>query len=375
MTAIIVFSGFNMRAIYAFLRTLEKEQLSYSIIASSKDDEIFLTKYAKHVIITREHKQLYLEDIINSIQILKQKVLADKYFIAPSTEALNRFLLDNRTVLENLNCIIPLVSKELYEEISDKKSFSELCSKHSISIPYEYTPKEIQIPCVAKPKRYVSKETNHIFKPILMMNNTQLEHFFKNHSSDAFYFQEFVEGRSLYLLYYFYKDGTFLKFSQENFIQQSEGRSILAAKSSDFHLSASSKKYEKLFIHLKYRGLVMIEVKVSEKNTYMIEANPRFWGPSQLFVDADVNFFNAMLYDYGIISNRPSTKSLKAKKILYFWDDGKSYKTKQINETTFHNYSKKQFIKEIEQWETSNLLNRKDTKNICQHILQEDKNI
>ena len=37
----------------------------------------------------------------------------------------------------------------------------------------------------------------------------------------------------------------------------------------------------------------------------MIEANPRFWGPSQLFVDAGFNLFESFLFDYNIIETLP----------------------------------------------------------------------
>jgi hypothetical protein len=35
-----------------------------------------------------------------------------------------------------------------------------------------------------------------------------------------------------------------------------------------------------------FYGLVMIEVKEYDNQFYMIEANPRLWGPSQLILDA-----------------------------------------------------------------------------------------
>ena len=370
MTSVLIFSGFNMRAVYAFIRTLEKEKLTYAIIASSNEDEIFQTEYAKNVIAVREYKQLVLEDIVTSIQTVQQKTPSNKYFIAPSTEALNRFLLDNRKVLEDMNCIIPLTLQDLYEAISDKKSFGELCVKHHIPIPKEYDLNTVQIPCVAKPKTYVGEVSQQILKPILIMTSEQLKGFYKKYNTKDFYFQEYVEGRSVYLLYYFYDDGSSLKYSQENFIQQSEGRSILAAKSSDFHLSEHSKPYEKLFQGITYRGLVMIEVKVDKNDALMIEANPRFWGPSQLFVDADVNFFNAMLYDYGLLSKKPMPKNNLAKSILYFWNDGESYLEENIEEVAFHNYSKKQFVEELELWEQSNILNRSDTKKIHQALIK-----
>ena len=164
-----------------------------------------------------------------------------------------------------------------------------------------------------------------------------------------------------------------MKFSQENFIQQSEGKSILAAKSSDFHLTDYSSMYEGLFKKLKYRGLVMIEVKVNDRNLLMIEANPRFWGPSQLFVDANINFFNAMLYDYGLLSKKPMQQSNSLENILYYWNDGTSYLNNNINKIAFHNYSKEQFLEESTLWEQSNILNRNDTKKIHQELLKENR--
>lgn len=48
---ILIFSGFNPRAVLAFIRTLEKNNISdYGIIANGICDRIFLTKYASKVI-------------------------------------------------------------------------------------------------------------------------------------------------------------------------------------------------------------------------------------------------------------------------------------------------------------------------------------
>lgn len=370
MKTVILFSGYNMRAVYAFIRTLEKQTIPYSIIASSDDDEIFQTAYKKHVSVIRHHKHLEVEDIVASIKAVQKKSDSKSYLIAPSTEALNRLLLEYKSVFDNLNCTIPLVDKKIYEEVSDKYSFGKLCLKYNILIPKEYSALNIQVPCVAKPKTYVSRYSKKIFKPILITNNNQLEDFMNNHHIDDFYYQEFLEGRSLYLLYYFYKDGMFMKFSQENFIQQSHGRSILAAKSAAYHMSEHSIPYENLFQTIGYTGLVMIEVKETKNSVYMIEANPRFWGPSQLFVDAEINFFEALLYDYGLLLTRPENNLVSNNVTSYFWDDGVSYLEKNIDFTAFHNYSKQQFLNEYDQWKNSNILNREDTLNIHQKLIQ-----
>ena len=41
-----------------------------------------------------------------------------------ATEALNRFMLEKRQCLEENDCIIPLIDKNTYEQISNKKQFS-----------------------------------------------------------------------------------------------------------------------------------------------------------------------------------------------------------------------------------------------------------
>ncbi len=359
-----------MRALYAFMRTLEKYTIPYYIIASSSDDNIFNTSYKKNVLVTRKHRELDLNDIIKSVKIVQKKVQEENFLIAPSTEALNRFLLEYRPLFNELNCVIPLVNKKLYEKISDKYSFGKLCEKYDIKTPGEFLVDSIEVPCVAKPKRYISQASNQILKPILIIEQYQLEDFLKTYEIEDFYFQEFLGGQSFYLLYYFYQDGTFMKYSQENLIQQSEGRSILAAKNSDFHLKYYSEPYENLFKSINFRGLVMIEVKLTHKGAYMIEANPRFWGPSQLFVDAGINFFDALLYDYGIISKKP--EQIDSDRVIhYFWDDGKSFEEKNIKNTAFHNYSREMLFNEYTDWNKSNILKRKDTLEIHKKLIQE----
>ena len=61
--SIIIFSGFNQRAIIAFIRTLETHDIDYAIIAKSTDDEIFLTKYRNRVFSIRNTNKLDIADI------------------------------------------------------------------------------------------------------------------------------------------------------------------------------------------------------------------------------------------------------------------------------------------------------------------------
>lgn len=361
---VLVLSGFNQRAVIGFLRVLESNYITYAIIALSKNDPILLTEYKNKVISIRKSVPLLLDDILSCICEVKERIKQEEFIIAPSAEALNRFLLQNRLEFENLGCVIPLVNKELYELISDKKSFGLYCNKNGILTPKEFNINHrIDYPCVAKPKKYFSSITDEILTPVIIHKEIDFEIFKKKFLVDDFYFQEFVFGSSFYLLFYFHRNGSVFKFSQENAIQQQGGKSIVAAISSTIHNSLESEKYEILFNALKFFGLVMVEVKLYIDHFYMIEANPRFWGPSQLFVDAEMNLFEAFLHDFGVLRTLPRFVEPE-KKFKYFWFGGIMESYKQKIDLTFHQGDEHSLLKELPDWISADIYRRNDTLNI-----------
>lgn len=319
---IVIFSGYNQRAVVAFLRTLLNNNIrDYSIIAASENDTILKTLYADNVDYVRKQRKLELWEITEVMENLKEKYDVSQLLIVPSTEGLNRFLLDNIEVLSQKGCIIPLVDKNKYEVISDKEKFWKLCYKENIKVPSMVQPQQkSEIPFVAKPKKYLSSDKK-AYSPVIIRNVSEYENF-KNQCSNLqdFDFQKYIPGESYYLLYYFTRQQTLYKFSQKNLVQQPQGKSILLAECADIHKDAISKKYEELFLKLEYFGFVMVELRRYDNEYYMIEANPRFWGPSQLFCDAGYNFFEAFLTDYGFLDKMSSAEiDMNAK---YFWSGG-----------------------------------------------------
>lgn len=360
---VVIFSGFNFRAIIAFIRTLEQTNIEYGIIAKSDSDEILKTDYSRKVIYIRKTPSLDLDDLIMGLNRFQNQIKSNKYMIAPSTEALNRFYLDNIELFNKMNYFMPIVEKKLYERISDKLSFCKLCKKYDIEIPNEYRNiDEIHFPLVAKPKKYYSFG-NQIYIPHILKTRADLIKFKECYRLDDFYYQEYIRGRCIYLLYYFDQYGKVFKLSQENFIQQENGKSMIYAKLSNFHEQDISLKFERLFIKEKFRGLVMIELKVKKDKYIMIEANPRFWGPSQLFVDSNYNLFNFLLYDYGYMNEDKKIKKIK-KNTIYFWDDGIFNDIETRKKIAFYNYSKNKFINEKDKLIKHEIFNREDTINI-----------
>lgn len=361
--AVIIFSGYNQRSLVAFLRTLVKNGVRYGIIASSDNDPILDTVYKSNVFAVRKKKALDRADLLNCINLVKDKIGAEGYVVAPSTEALNRYLLDNRSVFEDNGCEIPLVDKDLYETVSDKAKFSELCNSSGILIPGEYRDiEDAEIPFVAKPIRYVSSNGD-IFTPFLIHSKKDLASFLDQCNPEDFYYQEYVEGHCLYLLYYIYGNGDIVKLSQDNKVQQPGGKSMVAAMASDFHDSSESLKYEEMLKKIGFRGLIMIEAKRNNEGSYMIEANPRFWGPSQFFINAGVNLFEDFLFDNGLINTKPVHGDIDMK-ARYFWSGGVNSTPNKYDGLVYYDYTSKEFQDDYNSWKKFDIYNEKDTKPI-----------
>lgn len=318
---IVIFSGYNQRAVIAFLRCLTKNHIEeYVIVAASNQDTILKTKYKDKVFCVRKNKALDRNEICEILGSIRRQYTAESLLIPPSTEALNRFLLEYRKILEEKQCIIPLVDKALYEIISDKENFWELCKKNDLTVPPDIASGKVYTqPYVAKPKHYRAKDGN-TYSPVLVLTPEDHKNFQRKYDRDDFTYQKYISGDSYYLLYYFARNGQVYHFSQENYAQQPNGKSILVAAASDLHEKEIAKKYQKLFQKINYFGFVMVELRKNDGEYYMIEANPRFWGPSQLFVDAGVPLFEAFLKDYNYISRIDETEINYDSK--YLWSGG-----------------------------------------------------
>jgi predicted ATP-grasp superfamily ATP-dependent carboligase/SAM-dependent methyltransferase len=355
---VLIISGYNQRAIISFCRFACENSIKFYIVAKDNTDTILVSDYKEYVIATRNNTSLSLKDFEEWAKIIDKEHL----LILPSTEYLNRFVLKNRMTLEKDGYVIPLCEEQLYNIISNKYSFGQLCKEHEIDIPLEYnTP--TKYPCVVKPKTY-SNFSGLILKPEILYSDYQFKQFLTHNKIEDFYFQEFIPGKSVYLLFYFSLDGSVASFSQENLIQQDIGLSIIAARSAAYHLTDGALKYKKLFSDLQFHGLVMVEIRLHDNKYYMIEANPRLWGPSQLILDAGMDIFHRFMADYGLMKNNELSKSYCIGK-EYFWSGGISQDSRNEARVVFHgNYNPEKFIHEYYKFYASDIYFKEDTMSI-----------
>ncbi|MCA9397408.1 hypothetical protein KC573_01150 [candidate division WWE3 bacterium] len=351
------------------MRTLKQNGISFVIIAKDNKDQILKTEYKHNVIVIREEPDLDLKYIRKYFTIITHKLRSKKYLIAPTTEALNRFLQKEREVLSQLGIIVPLCNSDIYNKISDKKTFSDTCRKYGICTPREYVSiNDAYFPFVAKPKTYFAHDGTTP-TPILIFNEQHKQEFLNSYSEGDFYFQEYIDGRCVYLLYYFHRNGDIYKLSQENFVQQANGKSMIAAVTTNTHTSEVAVNFENLFVALGFYGLVMVEIKLSNNNSYMIEANPRFWGPSQLFVDAGKNLFEAFLHDYKLIESVPPFNK-DTHLTRYFWFGGVCNSFRNSGKIIFHNLEEEKFLLDMHLWINAEIFKRADTIEIFKEELK-----
>lgn len=363
-TAFVVFSGYNDRAVIAFLRSLRRHHVDCFIVANGGKDRIFCTPYGRFVACVRDCPALSRENIAEALDAVVVAAPGRRLIYAPSTEALNRFFLENRDLLDSRGIELPLVDECLYSALSDKQSFGTLCCSHGILVPGELSnPEECSVPFVAKP---VSYDIAAPVAPILVMTEADRSRLLAMPQVSRLYFQQFVDGRSLYLLLHVAKDGRVLSFSQENLVQQPNGKSIIAAIASDFHLDTQAGAFVEMLKGVRFHGLIMIEVRFNDDGCYMIEANPRFWGPSQLFVDAMAfDLFDAFLADLGIDSSAPKDTPVQGR---YFWLEGLISTLKSGGRPVLHNYDCEQLSRDFSAWVASDVYGREDTKKIFSGI-------
>ena len=186
---LLIFSGYNQRAVIAFLRTLESNHIErYKIIASSPQDTILKTKYKTKVFAVRKKRQLDLKEICGLIDQIYQLETCSKVLLVPTTEALNRFILKFREVLEKHNAVIPLVDESLYIRISDKQKFWELCKTNGFLVPKQMARFNVsQLPVVAKPRTYTAKN-GKVFSPVIISSESELHAFDRDYPADDFIF-------------------------------------------------------------------------------------------------------------------------------------------------------------------------------------------
>lgn len=343
--ALIIFSGSNQRAVLAFCRFAKEYDIHFFIIANGKNDTIFETDYVQHVIFVREENVINVDMIIRIKKLVNNSKGLDRIFILPSTEFINRFLLDKKNVLSAEGIEFGLCDLKTYSLFSDKITFAEICKNKDICVPREYSSPPSDRSFVVKPRKYIDDDNNICRKPIIIYENFQHYIIDKINNIENYFFQEYITGNSYYLLYYFSVSGDYAVYSQKNLIQQAGGGSIILARSSGIHKSEAESKFAEVFIEQGFHGLVMVEVREKNGEWYMIEANPRLWGPSQLILDSDMDLFEKFALENELTARKKP--HFYKNGVYYYWQGGLIKDMKSTKNPNYYGYSLLEYMKDL----------------------------
>lgn len=310
----VIFSGANERAIVACCRSFTQNNIPFSIIARPANDKILQTSYKKRIARFRTQDSLYVEDLLIQITALKKSYPDIRLIFVPSAESINRIILDNREAFLAAGLVIMLCDNALYSLLSDKSTFNALAHSYGISLPEQIENlAEEQLPVVAKPVTEFSLKSGKKLYPQLLFSREQMRAFSHNFAGESFFLQRYVDGQSYYLL--LFMDVIQVKVLwQKNILQQADGKSVIAAEicacpDGDFESSAINMLREQGFV-----GFIMIEMMQENGISYLIEANPRLWGPFQLAIDHGFN--------PAWLSLSGKYNTVTQKKRSYFWLNG-----------------------------------------------------
>lgn len=358
-------SGHNLRAVVALCRWATAAGVPVHLVARDAADPIYLTGYAPQVFVQRRSAALEVAGVVGWIRQLCRQHGYGQVVIAPSTEFFNRFLLSHRAAIEAAGGIIPLVGQALYEQVSDKHAFAAMCGAHAIPVPAVFDGLPEHLPFVAKPRHYLGASSGQV-KPYLVHTPAERERFLRREAVENFFFQEFVEGESLYLLAHIARNGKVTAGAQENLMQQAAGGSIILARTHGFHQEPEARPYLDMLIEAGFHGLVMVEVRRCRRTgrAVMIEANPRMWGPLQFMLDQQADPLAPLFADQGIEVAEPRTRGTASP--YYFWSGGLS---RTLPPCAFHNFSPDQFVADYARIAAADLFARNDTRRLHQHEL------
>ena len=279
MPAILLISGNNDRAVIALAREFATHKHEFYVVASGNRDAIYRTQWADKVVFERRDNDLSDELLYEIKDVLIN--VTQKATIAPTSEFLNRFLLQS-TVYNSCDFwLSTLPSESVYLHLSEKSSSPTFIqSSIGMSSPAVFLSNEWRVPCVLKPKTLMAN--GMVRYPKLCATQVALKDEMASLKKDDWFCQEFVVGQSFYLCAYIDRFGSWDGYWQENILQQPNGKSVVMARSSPNQRFDVAPLMRRLH-ELGFRGPFMMEFLEDSNGTqYFIEINPRFWGPLSL---------------------------------------------------------------------------------------------
>lgn len=282
--------GGSDRSIAACVRSLNRQDIPFHICLPQNGKVVpwFASKYRDHILKDRYASPRNIEDFKKSLSKATEHLPGVVLF--PTSERTTRPLLKDPEWLREHDIQLPVSGYDSYVTVSDKSSFTEAVTEYGLKVPGELSSQlgPDAIPFVAKPKTNLDGSGKQK-RPYLIFDEADLRRFKSLEDEEEYFYQEFIQGKSVYYCAIYDCGKLLCDFSQLTLTQQPNGGSVVKASPTKIPKRVTS-KFSELMKELEWTGPIMVEFRESGGEYYAIETNPRFWGPLQLTVDNNVDF-------------------------------------------------------------------------------------
>ncbi len=321
--SIIICADLNLRATIAAVRALRSEDVEIIIgISGYISGFLSIPGLLGNLI---KIKQFWFynakteDNFVASLMGLGVELKAPAVFF-PMGEKVLRWAVKNKELLKSSKILVPNHDFKLYEKISNKYSFIKICEKFRLDVPDELgeLPKKFSFPYVVKARKIVWGDDQVLEAPILVKSLRVHQAIVKRKLIDVEHIvQPYIDGPSFYYCALYNAGSISLRFIQQTLVQQPGGKSVICAIPSQIPAEVYI-KIDKLFQSIQWSGALMVELKFFKGKYYVIECNPRLWGPLQCAIDNGINF-PLTLYKMMCAEQIDYQFTLKNTKYAYLW--------------------------------------------------------
>ncbi|MCF5045875.1 ATP-grasp domain-containing protein [Pseudomonas simiae] len=313
---VIIFTGANERAVGAFCRSLQRDRIDFVLITRNTQDALYRTRLRRYLFAQRTQDALDENEFKRLLLDIKASHPTRPLTIAPSAESINRLLMGMQDwlFLEGIQGIS--VSPAIYHLFSDKEKLLAAAKVVGLKIPAQIEQlSEGQLPFVLKPRVESGPHGQRLY-PLLVRSAAEYAEHARHYDAARYLIQRYIDGQSFYYLY-FRNDAGVVALYQRNIAQQAAGKSMVAAELVRCPDTNTDQRLRALLEQHHYCGFIMFEVMESAGQHFIIEANPRLWGPMQLALE---NGFRASW----LVQDRHQTPQMAAQqRFLGVWQRDK----------------------------------------------------
>lgn len=294
---VVLLTESSDRTVIACVRSLYEGNYDFIICKQENTSTIpwNLTKYADFVADLTLPRTDSRAEFKRSVLKLKRQY--GDLIIYPTSDRVVENLLAIKGFLETNSVEFPVVEERIYDMIADKSTLVDLCDQHGIAVPstIDHLPDVEGRPFVANPLESFDSSGEKLI-PHLIFSESDYRQFVNKHDPSEYFYQEFVDGDNYGIFLLMTDSGLHSQYAHKVIHQEPNGKSVVKACPADIPEDLIS-TLSNLLATIGFSGVCMFEmIRGQDGKYYMIESNPRFWGPLQLCVDNGVHF-PQYLYD------------------------------------------------------------------------------